>query len=293
MLKTSYLNRSATVAIAATLSLLSTPTVAQDAPADLPVAESTTVAPEPAAPVASEPAPVPVVEAPAEPATTATTATPEPKAKPLRARASVAPNASRPVPAAPEPATPEMTAPAEAATPTPAEALAAAIPEPTADTIEPTAVVEDDTVEMLTFGGILALLVVGGGVTALMRRRRKPVAKSIAAPHHAPVFTPVATDHADRSAFAWGQRDPAPARVAAPAAGSWIERARRGPTPDNPSLSLKKRLKRAAFFERREREVAAGKAVAVPAAAGLPERIVGSARDVARRPVFTPAFQSA
>jgi hypothetical protein len=47
-----------------------------------------------------------------------------------------------------------------------------------------------------------------------------------------------------------------------------------GPTPDNPSLSLKKRLKRAAFFDQREREVAAGEAVPVDYDAGLPERMV-------------------
>ncbi len=52
---------------------------------------------------------------------------------------------------------------------------------------------------------------------------------------------------------------------------SWTERAKCGPTEDNPSQSLKKRLKRAAFFEQREREVAAGEAVPVDADAGLPE----------------------
>ena len=52
---------------------------------------------------------------------------------------------------------------------------------------------------------------------------------------------------------------------------SWTERAKCGPTPDNPSQSLKKRLKRAAFFEQRDREVAAGNAAPVDADAGLPE----------------------
>lgn len=52
---------------------------------------------------------------------------------------------------------------------------------------------------------------------------------------------------------------------------SHVERAMRGPTPDNPSLSLKKRLKRAAFFDKRDREVAEGKAAPVDADAGLPE----------------------
>lgn len=52
---------------------------------------------------------------------------------------------------------------------------------------------------------------------------------------------------------------------------SHVDRAMRGPTPDNPSLSLKTRLKRAAFFDKREREVEAGEAEPVDAAAGLPE----------------------
>jgi len=54
---------------------------------------------------------------------------------------------------------------------------------------------------------------------------------------------------------------------------SHVERAMRGPTPDNPSLSLKKRLKRAAFFDQRERLAAEGKAVPVEADAGLPDAL--------------------
>ena len=54
---------------------------------------------------------------------------------------------------------------------------------------------------------------------------------------------------------------------------SHVDRARRGPTPDNPSLSLKKRLKRAAFFDQRERLAAEGKAMPVEADAGLPDAL--------------------
>ena len=53
-----------------------------------------------------------------------------------------------------------------------------------------------------------------------------------------------------------------------------VDRAMLGPTPDNPSLSLKKRLKRAAFFDQREREVAAGDAQPVDPEAGLPEQMI-------------------
>ena len=58
-----------------------------------------------------------------------------------------------------------------------------------------------------------------------------------------------------------------------------VDRAMRGPTPDNPSLSLKKRMKRAAFFDQRERDVAAGEAEPVDPDAGLPERMVEEAAD--------------
>ena len=58
---------------------------------------------------------------------------------------------------------------------------------------------------------------------------------------------------------------------------SHVDRAMRGPTPDNPSLSLKTRLKRAAFFDKRDREVAAGKAEPVDASAGLPEAVAEDA----------------
>ena len=54
---------------------------------------------------------------------------------------------------------------------------------------------------------------------------------------------------------------------------SHVDRARRGPTPDNPSLSLKRRLKRAAFFDQRERLAAEGKAVPVDSDAGLPDAL--------------------
>jgi hypothetical protein len=55
---------------------------------------------------------------------------------------------------------------------------------------------------------------------------------------------------------------------------SWVDRAYRGPTANNPSASLRNRLKRAAFFDKREREVAAGTADPVDMDAGLPEAMV-------------------
>lgn len=55
---------------------------------------------------------------------------------------------------------------------------------------------------------------------------------------------------------------------------SHVDRAMLGPTPDNPSASLDKRLKRARFFDQRERQVAAGEAEPVDSDAGLPEQLV-------------------
>lgn len=55
---------------------------------------------------------------------------------------------------------------------------------------------------------------------------------------------------------------------------SHVDRAMLGPTPDNPSLSLEKRLKRARFFDQRERQVAAGEADPVDSDAGLPEQLI-------------------
>jgi hypothetical protein len=150
-------------------------------------------------------------------------------------------------------------------------------------------------------GGALALLAVGGIAYALTRRRRhededawvedettydhaepepmmhEPPAmeNAMAAEQPAIVAPPV-------SAFAWGneqrreeQRSEEPMVEEERMPGeSWIQRAYRGPSPSNPSVSLKARLKRAAFFDKRERDVAAGKAEPVDMDAGLPEAMV-------------------
>lgn len=71
-----------------------------------------------------------------------------------------------------------------------------------------------------------------------------------------------------------------------PATGSTeshVDRAMLGPTPDNPSLSLRKRLKRAAFFDQRDRQVAAGEAEPMDADAGLPEQMVEDIAELDRR----------
>ncbi len=57
------------------------------------------------------------------------------------------------------------------------------------------------------------------------------------------------------------------------APGSHVEAAYAGPTAENPSLSIKKRLKRAAFFDQREFLVEAGEAEPIALDAGLPDAL--------------------
>jgi hypothetical protein len=138
-------------------------------------------------------------------------------------------------------------------------------------------------------GGALALLALAGGAWALSRRRRRrdelsqDEVRTEAAIPAEPEFAaqdrirrePAAME--DRSAFAWADAphtasDPLVLTNAHRSDETWVERAYRGPSPENPSQSLRKRLKRAAFFDKRERETAAGAAAPVDADAGLPER---------------------
>jgi hypothetical protein len=68
-----------------------------------------------------------------------------------------------------------------------------------------------------------------------------------------------------------------------PAPGSHVEAACEGPSPDNPSQSLKKRLKRAQFFDQREQLAEAGLAVPVESDAGLPDAMVEAAEQESTR----------
>lgn len=95
--------------------------------------------------------------------------------------------------------------------------------------------------------GVLAL---GGAAFALRRRKRDEEPDALG-------FTPAPVLDAPRPATAQPSHDVG--HKAFPAAfdlsryGRHVQAAYRGPTADNPSLSLQRRLKRARFFDQRER----------------------------------------
>jgi len=146
-------------------------------------------------------------------------------------------------------------------------------------------------------GGALALMALGGTAAAVANRRRRRREQEQADRESmsfepfeaaaAPVPKPAPAIHREQpaiaatSAFAWGNRAQAKEEPHAKETMSdrddrrpgetWVERAYRGPTPNNPSVSLRNRLSRAAFFDKREREAAAGLAEPVEGNAGLPK----------------------
>ena len=159
----------------------------------------------------------------------------------------------------------------------------------------------DNTTALELGGGVLALFAIGAAAAGIARRRRNrdemiydetyepetAVAAepemAEATPSHQEVFEeqPAIVAPAP-SAFAWGNQQSNPQECDNPTddgsdrcpGESWVERAYRGPSPANPSVSLKHRLKRAAFFDQRERAVEAGTAEPVEADAGLPDAMM-------------------
>lgn len=156
----------------------------------------------------------------------------------------------------------------------------------------------DDTLPIAA-GGVLALLVVGSGAAAMMRRRRhEEVWTDDEQMYDEPAHEAAAEDASESrmiheeqpaivapeaSAFAWGNAEnrAEAARTDEPMVENernegetWVERAYRGPSPSNPSVSLKTRLRRAAFFDKRERDAAAGLAEPLDPNAGLPDAMV-------------------
>jgi len=145
-------------------------------------------------------------------------------------------------------------------------------------------------------GGAIVILALGGMALAMRSRKRRradeeawnyettePVMDEAAS--DGPMILTQSIDQPqpamagpETSAFAWDKTQPCdqPSDDGSDRCPgeTWVERAYRGPSPANPSVSLKARLHRAAFFDKRERDVAAGKAEPVETDAGLPEAMV-------------------
>ena len=152
--------------------------------------------------------------------------------------------------------------------------MVAPLPEPVAAApVAPVETASNDDLLPIAGAAGLGILALAGAGFAMRRRRRDDdvIAEDEWVEPEYVAAAPVAT--APISAFAWSDKPVATAPVAASTGLSRIEAAKRGPTPDNPSASLKKRLSRAAFFDQRERAVAAGAAVPVSPMAGLPKSL--------------------
>ena len=146
-------------------------------------------------------------------------------------------------------------------------------------------------------GGALGLIALGGIAFSAVRRRREQkawhgdwvdepvseheeavaVAPVTVEPHRDPVVHDEQPGILAPSAFAWGATAPARDETGRDSdddrlpGETWVQRAYRGPSDNTPSVSLKNRLRRAAFFDKRERDVAAGIAEPVDPDAGLPD----------------------
>ena len=261
--------RAGAAAIAAVLALPSTLASAQDASPATDPAPSVSPAPAPAAdsvPTTSEVDTTTPDVAPSPAPTAVKRATTSTKTRTTAARTVT----RKPAPAAAATAAAPLAAPAPAPIPEAQPVMQSAAVPPQQSAARPA---NNDLA--LEFGaGALALLALGGAALAVTRRRRltedemwddetiEPVAD--AEPEPMVLSEPIAEEEPAMivppfSAFAWGSEPRHDlATDGRNDSESWTERAMRGPSPDNPSQSLKKRLKRAAFFEKRDREVAAG-----------------------------------
>ena len=276
--------RLGTTAITAVLALSATPLAAQEVPStDTPV-EATTTTVEPA-PVADPLAPVPEADAVAPEAGSISAEEAESSTAEATEEAAPAPvakkAATKTARTAPRAAT-KASAPATASTSTPvAEGPAAAAPAAPTEANEPapqTAPVEeavaqpsnqpdiDEAIPLAGGAGAVILALAGAGMAVRRKRRRDeetidgewtdedelaltdevepvaepawdpPVHQPKVAPLPASMATPPVSDDFDRSKF-----------------GRHVQAAYAGPTPGNPSLSLRKRLKLAGELDRRER----------------------------------------
>lgn len=295
--------RPAMTAIAAVIAFSSAPVVAQsaDVPVDqtaTPVIESTPipVAVDPIAPDAS-----PTIAA--EPVARTKVATP-------RKAAATRPTVTRARPAAPAPTVARAAAPAAAISAPVAEAPAVAslpIAAPAAAAPVAQAPATESTIAVLPTValGALALLVLLGGALAIRTRRRRRAEEAETTEWQQDVEAPSVAE-ADLAMTAEPEFAPAEPAVAAFAAepntasetdfaehqtdlpegfdisrfGPNVQDAYRGPTEDNPALSLKQRLRRAHGMDQQERKLADE----VEAVTGEPVLDESEAQDQAETP---------
>jgi len=306
-------------ALAAALTLTATPLFAQAAdPAPVTVSPPPPVVTAPTSPItASVPTPTPDTAAGALGAPTPTMAPivhqPEETAAPVAERAARTPRAitSR----ATDRATPPTRVERATSAPTPAAVANAAPPVVNSRPVAPLAPIvraapapvpqptpqTADTDVLPIAGGVGAAILLLGGAVALGRRRRddneavvyetQPEMRVGAAPMAAVVVP------APAQAVTANTTTTLPSGFDVSRFGRHTQAAYRGPTPENPSLSLKKRLKIASFYDGRERMAAEG-GVATLAATPPPPAPAPAARRTDHitvqaakvRPNFKPAF---
>jgi hypothetical protein len=185
------------------------------------------------------------------------------------------PGPAKTVEAAPVPLVEVPTAPPPAAAATP----------PAQDT----SIVSNNMLPIAGGAGLVVLGLIGVGLVLRRRKHRRDedelaaaeqVEPAFEAPVQAdplfaePAFAPLAAEPAVAAPAAASVAAAAPTDCIEAAPGSHVEAACDGPSADNPSLSIKKRIKRAQFFDQREQLAAAGMAVPVEKDAGLPDALV-------------------
>lgn len=327
--------RPGTTAIAAVLALSSTPLLAQAAE----VAPG-----DPATPVIAAPPPVVVAPAPAAAAPTADPSGAGLNIPKITVNMDDAPKAAAPAAVDPVPVKTTVTRSAKASTPAPvtpleaastprmAEAATPATAAPLAEDVVPMAPAPEvapavepapqpvakaqpaDNDDVLPVAGAagLAALALAGGAFALTRRKRRdesyePLPEEAAAaptPREELALTEPAPVYAAATVSGDAPTTALPSGFDLSRFGRHVQAAYRGPTPDNPSLSLKNRLRRASFYDQRERMAAE---TATQPAQTQPDRVapkkqpefVDRTNDHVvtrpsnwRSPGFRPAYQS-
>ena len=282
--------RSAMTAIAAVLALSSTPALAQSVDAPPPVAD-TSPSPDPVAadPLSPEVASTPAV---AEPVASETTATPAPVTKSVaptsrpvartttKARSSTVTRtatapfpAAKAAPAAPAAPAPEdaLVIPPEIAAPAAAPVAAPADPALTEAPVAIDHMTVDEALPYAGAAGIGLLGLLGAGMVSRRRRRRREDEleeakwQQIVAADDDGAIAPEPERAEIAPAPAFVRPEPAAAAPIAAASGlpdgfdtskfgRHVQAAYAGPSPDNPSQSLKRRLTVGHFLDKKEAE---------------------------------------